>query len=356
MAVLAAQFYDQAPLIGAHRTYEGYFSDTGGLAVGDDVQVAGVAVGKVESIAIDGPQVRIGFTASGVTLRDRTELAIKTSTALGTKYLQVNSLGNDTLAVDQVVPLSRTTSPYTLTDALGDVTRASSGLHKQDLAQALDTLSDTMDKTAPNLGLALDGVSRFSESIGSRDEMVESLLKNAQSVTSVLSDRSKQINQMMIDGSALFSALSDRARDIDTLLTSVTAVTTQVKGLISENDQRLRPALDELNRVVDLLDKHRADIQASLKPLQQYATSLGESVASGPFFSAYVMNLLPGQFLQPFIDAAFKDQGIDLSKLGQTTYPVPCGANSPAGTTPAGGGPPVDNSGCPQGIPRTGGG
>jgi hypothetical protein len=33
--------------------------------------------------------------------------------------------------------------------------------------------------------------------------------------------------------------------------------------------------------------------------------SLGESVGSGPFFKAYVANLLPGQFVQPFIDAAF---------------------------------------------------
>jgi phospholipid/cholesterol/gamma-HCH transport system substrate-binding protein len=34
-------------------------------------------------------------------------------------------------------------------------------------------------------------------------------------------------------------------------------------------------------------------------------------VASGPFFKTYVANLLPGQFLQPFIDAAFSDLGLD---------------------------------------------
>ena len=39
--------------------------------------------------------------------------------------------------------------------------------------------------------------------------------------------------------------------------------------------------------------------------------SLGEAVASGPFFKAYLANLLPGQFVQPFIDAAFSDLGLD---------------------------------------------
>jgi phospholipid/cholesterol/gamma-HCH transport system substrate-binding protein len=38
---------------------------------------------------------------------------------------------------------------------------------------------------------------------------------------------------------------------------------------------------------------------------------LGESVGSAPGFKAYISNLLPGQFVQPFIDAAFSDLGLD---------------------------------------------
>ena len=49
--------------------------------------------------------------------------------------------------------------------------------------------------------------------------------------------------------------------------------------------------------------------------LDAYAMSLGESVSSGPFFKAYVANLLPGQFVQPFIDAAFSDLGLDPNTL-----------------------------------------
>ena len=35
----------------------------------------------------------------------------------------------------------------------------------------------------------------------------------------------------------------------------------------------------------------------------------------GPFFKAYVANLLPGQFAQPFVDAAFSDLGLDPNVL-----------------------------------------
>ena len=64
-----------------------------------------------------------------------------------------------------------------------------------------------------------------------------------------------------------------------------------------------------------IVDNRKQQVQKSITLLNKYAMSLGESVASGPFFKAYVVNLLPGQFLQPFIDAAFSDLGLDPNVL-----------------------------------------
>src|SRR5690606_28179582 len=57
-----------------------------------------------------------------------------------------------------------------------------------------------------------------------------------------------------------------------------------------------------------------------------------EAVASGPFFKAYIVNLLPGQFLQPFIDAAFSDLGLDPNVLSpsERTDPLTGQAATPA--------------------------
>ena len=75
------------------------------------------------------------------------------------------------------------------------------------------------------------------------------------------------------------------------------------------------PALDKLNGVLTIVDNRKERVQKSIKLLNTYAMSLGESVASGPFFKAYVVNLLPGQFVQPFVDAAFSDLGLDPNVL-----------------------------------------
>ncbi|MDH6293333.1 MCE family protein [Rhodococcus opacus] len=350
LIVLVSMNFEKLQYLTTSSHYSAYVGDTGGLLSGDKVMVAGVEVGKVHSVELDGDKVLVEFTAEGVRLGSKTELSIKTRTVLGNKYLQVTPRGDDDLLdTDDIIPLTQTTTPYLLTDALGDLTTTISGLDTDKLTGALETLGQTLDQTEPSLSAALDGMSRFSDTVSSRDQLIQDLAHNAESVTSVLSNRSAQIDKLLLDGNTLFAALEQRRRSIDTLLGNVTAVTAQVNALVDDNEEQLRPVLEQLNTTTALLNQQKGNLQASLKPLSQYATSLGESVASGPFFKAYIMNLLPGQFLQPFIDAAFKEQGIDPGTLnGQNTFPVTCGDNSPPGTVPPGRTSPLPNpSNCP---------
>ncbi|MFZ2178847.1 MAG: MCE family protein, partial [Rhodococcus sp. (in: high G+C Gram-positive bacteria)] len=333
--VLAALNIERLPYLSNTTSYAGYFGDTGGLRPGDKVMIAGVRVGEVADVALEGDKVRIEFTASGTPLGSRTELAIKTRTVLGNKFLMVTPRGEEKLRPDQVIPIEQTETPYLLTDALGDLTTTISGLDTNQMSEALNTMSSSLDQLEPNLSAALDGVSRLSDTVSTRDQMVLDLLHNAESLTSVLSERSNQINSLLLDSNVLFRAVEQRSEAIDVLLGHLAAVSAQVVGLIDDNEAQLRPVLDDLNRTTAILREHKQDIQDTLLPLSHYAGGLGESVASGPFFKVYVMNLLPGQFLQPFIDAAFKEEGVDPGTLnGQVTYPVTCGDNASPGSIP----------------------
>ena len=89
----------------------------------------------------------------------------------------------------------------------------------------------------------------------------------------------------------------------------------QVKGFIAENRQRSSPRWKSSTGSLTIVDNRKERVQKAIKGLNAYALSLGESVSSGPFFKAYLANLLPGQFVQPFIDAAFSDLGLDPATL-----------------------------------------
>ena len=78
----------------------------------------------------------------------------------------------------------------------------------------------------------------------------------------------------------------------------------------------MKPALDKLNGVLTILDNRKERLQKSLKLLSTNTRCRwANRWHPGPFFKTYVANLLPGQFLQPFIDAAFSDLGLDPNVL-----------------------------------------
>ncbi len=158
------------------------------------MRIAGTDVGSIKSLAIDGDHVVMGFSLGGNQIGTDSRLAIRTDTILGKKVLEVQPKGSTVLRANGVLPVGQSTTPYQIYDAFFDVTKAAAGWDIKTVKNSLNVLSDTINQTYPNLSAALDGVARFSDTIGKRDEQFKQLLANANKVASVLGDRSGQIN------------------------------------------------------------------------------------------------------------------------------------------------------------------
>ncbi len=139
---LSALQFERLPFIRGGATYTAYFADAGGLIPGDDVEVAGIRSGRVEDVSLDGAKVLVRFTLDEkIVLGDKTTAQIKTNTVLGRKSLGVNPAGSGALRTDDTIPLERTTSPYSLNDALSELTGTVQELDLDRVNQTLDVLS-----------------------------------------------------------------------------------------------------------------------------------------------------------------------------------------------------------------------
>ena len=312
--VIAVFSYDKIPFINGKSDYSAYFTEAGGIKSGSDVRVSGLSVGRVSSVKLEGTKVKVSFTVDDdVALGDRTEASIKTETVLGTKMLEITPRGDGKLT--GTIPVERTRSPYDLPTALGDLTSTISALDTTKLSSALTTLADTFKDTPPDLKAALQGVAQFSSTLDDRDAKLRNLLANANKVTAVLAKRSDQIASLVVNANALLAELLTQRKSVDALMTNLTAASRQISAVIGDNRTQLKPALDKLNGVLGILDNRKQELQRTFWLLRRYAMSFGEVLGSGPFFKASLVNLAPGQFVQPFTDAAFSDLGLDPSVL-----------------------------------------
>jgi phospholipid/cholesterol/gamma-HCH transport system substrate-binding protein len=313
--VLAALQYDKLPVFTAQKEeYSAYFTESSGIGPGAHVQVSGFQVGAVTGVELDGTRVRVDFNVDkNIPLGDRTEAAIKARSLLGAKVLEITPRGEHTLSAP--IPIERTTPAYQLPDALGDLAETVNALDTDRLNESLTTLAQTFQDTPPDLQIAVEGVARFSQTLNERDAQLRELLADANKVTGVLAKRTDQVVNLIVNTNALLSQLQTQSSALDHISGSISALSQQLSGFVADNRAQLRSALDKLNGVLTIVDNRRERVQQSIKLLNAYAMSLGESVSSGPFFKAYVVNLLPGQFVQPFVDAAFSDLGLDPNVL-----------------------------------------
>jgi phospholipid/cholesterol/gamma-HCH transport system substrate-binding protein len=286
--------------------YQALFADAGGLALGNDVTISGIKVGSVTGMSLQHGDVLVTFTAKGnVLLGSASTAHIKTGSLLGQRVLTVDSAGTGNLHPMAVIPVSRTSSPYSLSEAVGDLTTDLQGTNTESLNQSLDTLSTTLNQVAPQLGPAFDGITRLSQTLNARNQTLGQLLKGAADVTGVLSQRSQQLNTLILNANDLLSMLVARRQAIVRLLASTSAVARQLSGVVHDNESKLAPTLEKLNSVTAVLEKNRDNLAKALPGLAKYELTQGETVSSGYYYNPFIPNLFQLEFFQWLFDYAF---------------------------------------------------
>ena len=304
LAILAAIalltfFSGDLPVIGGGTTYTAYFAEAGGLQPGNEVRIAGVVVGHVTGVSLDGDKVAVTFRAKGAWLGDATTAAIKIKTLLGDKYLALDPQGTAALNPGQPIPLSRTTSPY-------DVQQAFSGLGQQlgqidttQLARSLQVLSDAFASTPPYVRSALRGLAALSSSVASRQAQVASVLAGTRTVTGTLASEDARFQALLGDGNLLLSELQQRQAAINSLLVTTQALAAQLSGLVTDNQAQLGPALQALDQVTSVLQQNQANLARAVALAGPYYRLLGNSLGNGRWFDVYLCGLIPSSYLPP---------------------------------------------------------
>jgi len=302
--VLVSFGYTGLPFWPQGKNYAAFFTDAGGIVPGNDVNVSGIKVGKVSSVELAGDTAKVNFTVDRhIRIGDQSLVAIKTDTVLGEKSLGVTPQGTGNATV---IPLGRTTTPYTLNTALQDLGENASELDKPKFEQALQTLTATLKDATPQLRGALDGVANLSRSLNQRDEALQQLLMHAKRVSDTLAQRAGQVNQLVTDGNLLFAALDERRQALSNLIAGIDDVSQQLSGFVADNRREFKPALEKLNAVLDNLLERKEHIGEALRRLPPYATALGEVVGSGPGFQINLYGLPPASLSEVLLDTYFQ--------------------------------------------------
>ena len=292
--ILAAFRAEDLPVIGGGDTYYAAFDEAGGLKANDEVRIAGVRVGKVQAVELAGDHVRVEFMVEDAAeFGSETGADIKVKTLLGAMYLSLVPAGTGQMEEGAEIPRERTSSPYEVVKAFEGLAERSERIDTAQLADALNTMADLTENTPDEFQTALRGMSALSANIAKRDAELEQLLTNMRKVSGVLGDRSGDLVTLMEDGDKLFRALVARRQAVHNLLTATSQLSRELTLLVQQTRADLKPALDHLDNVVDMLNKNQENLDNSLRLMAPFYRVFANTLGTGPWFDTYIQNLPP---------------------------------------------------------------
>lgn len=290
---------DSLPVVGAGPKYEAHFSEAAGLASGNEVRVAGVKVGVVTDVELDGDKVLVGFRAKDAWLGDDTRASIQVKTVLGQKYLALSPAGTGELDRSEPIPLERTVAPYDVVTAFSSAAETLDGIDDAKLAESLDTLTDAMQATPEEFRSAVDGVSRLSQTISSRDAELRQLLEATRTSSEILAERNDDFRRLIIGTGQLLAELNERSETLKLVLASTRGLSSELRLLVGENEAEFGPTLDSLDSALEVLTDHEDQVKKSIHNLAPFYRLYANMMGTGRWFDSVVTNLIPPGVPEP---------------------------------------------------------
>lgn len=294
LALTATSFLlDSLPFVGAGPKYTAYFSEAAGLQGGNEVRVAGVKVGVVTDVDLDGDRVEVGFRAKDAWLGDDTRASIQIKTVLGQKYLALEPAGTEELDTSDPIPLERTVAPYDVVTAFSSAAETLEAIDDRKLAESLDTLTDAMQASPDEFRGAVDGVARLSQTLSSRDAELRELLEATRTSSRILAERNDDFRRLIVGTGQLLGELNSRSEALELVLASTRGLSVELRRFVADNEAEFGPTLESLDSALEVLTDHEAELRKSIHNLAPFYRLYANMLGSGRWFDSVVTNLVP---------------------------------------------------------------
>jgi phospholipid/cholesterol/gamma-HCH transport system substrate-binding protein len=244
-----------------------YFSDAIGLTNDNQVRVAGIKVGQVNSIELVGDRVLVTMDIdNNIKIPRDATASIKLATLLGTKFVNIDGAGpGPYLADGDTIPLEQTTVPYQIFQAANEGTGVLEGLNGPRLNKLLVQLTKLVRTSRGELGHALAGLNRLGAGLNERAPELRELLSGADDLTKLLADEGDNINALIDSSNTVLATLAQKREEIQSLLASTELMAGELADLVKTHRAQLDGILDNLHNALVVLDRNVKHLDVALK-------------------------------------------------------------------------------------------
>jgi phospholipid/cholesterol/gamma-HCH transport system substrate-binding protein len=282
--------------------YKAVFSDATGVVKGDDVRIAGVKVGTVDDIEIQGrDKALVTFSvASDSQVMASTQAAIRYRNLVGQRYIALTQgVGSPSILREgSTIPLSRTQAALDLTVLFNGFKPLFEALSPEDVNKLSYELITVFQGEGGTLESLLAHTASVTSTLASRDKVIGELIDNLNQVMTTIGKRDEEFSNLLVRLREFVSGLSQDRQAILGSLDSISDLAVQTSDLVTGTRKPLAKDVHELRRLTGNLDANKAELDRALQVLPIKLNKIGRTAIYGSWFNFYLCNF-KGQMRLP---------------------------------------------------------
>lgn len=261
------------PFLDDRRQYEAVLEDASGLAVGDDVRLAGVRVGRVNGVTLERGDAVVAFEVDDALVepRDDWETGARWRNVIGQRYLYLYP-GADDGAVLQPgarIPVERSRVTADIGRFFNEITPLLEALDPDAQNRLLTALNETLvDRTDTVQSLVVE-LASLSDTLADREPEIRAVIQNANLLLASYNEREGELTAFIDELGGVASTLATRDDELFAAVEDIAVVQERLGDLLEANDAGLRRSIDNLRLVTDSIAGQRVDFEESLANTRQ---------------------------------------------------------------------------------------
>jgi phospholipid/cholesterol/gamma-HCH transport system substrate-binding protein len=231
---------------GPTNTYSAMFTDVSGLKTGDDVRIAGVRVGRVDSIDLDGTLARVTFRVEkNQPLYNDTAASVTYQNIIGQRYLGLSpgTAQQHTLLADRDrIPVERTQPSFDISNLLNGFEPLFALLSPQQVDNLTKGIVQALQGDSGSVLTLVTQTSTLAQTLAGPDAVLGDVINNLNEVTAILAKQNTNLQTLIGQSRDVMVTLAGRR---DELVASVGSINSAV-GRLAQIVTAIDPDLQQL--------------------------------------------------------------------------------------------------------------
>lgn len=279
---------------GATNSYTAMFTDASGLNSGDPVRVAGVRVGRVDSVSLDGSLARVRFSvlAEQPVLRN-TRVAIRYQNLIGQRYVALLPGKGQAapLAPGSRIETGSTANALDLTVVTNGFQPLFSELAPEEINRLSVSLVQVLQGEGGSITELLRTTSELAGRLADRDDVIGRVIDNLAVVATEIGSRDTEVDAVISELRRLSATASADRAQIGGSIEALAGLTDATTGLLRDIRPQLRTDISKLERVARAYARAQGPFEGAVQGLPLALGAFARQMQYGSWINLYLCNL-----------------------------------------------------------------